>query len=493
MLALVGGQPRVISLKEALQFYIDFRHEVITRRSRFELKEAKARAHILEGLKIALDNIDRIIATIRKSETAEVARQNLIDGFGLSQAQAQAILEMQLRRLANLERRKVLEEYAEVVKKIAYLEDLLANPRRMLLLIKGEVDELKSRYGDSRRTEIAEWGEVSFREEDLIPHQRMVVTLTKRGYVKRVPTHLYTPQHRGGKGIIGMLTREEDAVKLLTAADTHDSMLFFTNQGKVFCLKCHELPGDSSRVAKGTAVINLFPVTEGEIVTAMVAVADFTPDTFILMATCRGEIKKTALDKFAAVRSNGLIAMDLTEKDELVATSLTTDGNDVILVTRQGQSIRFAIKSLRASSRTSGGVRAIRLVSDDRVVSMDKIESDIETCLLVVTAGGFGKRVRLKDYPRQHRAGGGVRTFKIMAETGEVVAAKVVALSEQVMIISADGIVTRTPVEEKNPRQGITCQGRVTKGVRLMELRDSDKVVAVTSFVVEEDKRKSET
>ncbi|MDP6043450.1 MAG: DNA gyrase subunit A [Dehalococcoidales bacterium] len=492
MLALVGGQPRVISLKEALQFYIDFRHEVITRRSRFELKEAKARAHILEGLKIALDNIDRIIATIRKSETAEVARQNLIDGFGLSQAQAQAILEMQLRRLANLERRKVLEEYAEVVKKIAYLEDLLANPRRMLLLIKGEVDELKSRYGDSRRTEIAE-GEGSFREEDLIPHQRMVVTLTKRGYVKRVPTHLYTPQHRGGKGIIGMLTREEDAVKLLTAADTHDSMLFFTNQGKVFCLKCHELPGDSSRVAKGTAVINLFPVTEGEIVTAMVAVADFTPDTFILMATCRGEIKKTALDKFAAVRSNGLIAMDLTEKDALVATSLTTDGNDVLLVTRQGQSIRFAVKSLRASSRTSGGVRAIRLVSDDRVVSMDKIESDLETCLLVVTAGGFGKRVRLKDYPRQHRAGGGVRTFKIMAETGEVVAAKVVALSEQVMIISADGIVTRTPVEEKNPRQGITCQGRVTKGVRLMELRDSDKVVAVTSFVVEEDKRKSET
>ena len=486
MLALVSGQPRVISLKEALQFYIDFRHEVITRRSKFELKEAKARAHILEGLKIALDNIDRIIATIRKSETAEVARQNLMDGFDLSQAQAQAILEMQLRRLANLERRKVLEEYAEVVKKIAYLEDLLANPRRMLLLIKGEVDGLKSKYGDPRRTEIAEQGELSFREEDLIPHQRMVVTLSNRGYVKRVPTRLYTPQHRGGRGIIGMVTREEDAVKLLTAADTHDNMLFFTNRGKVFCLKCHELPADSSRVAKGTAVINLFPVTEGEMVTAMVAVTDFTPDTFMLMATGGGEIKKTALDKFAAVRSNGLIAMDLAGKDELVATGLATDGDDVILVTRQGQSIRFTVKSLRASSRTSGGVRGIRLTSGDRVVSMGKVEA--EACLLVVTAGGFGKLTSLDQYPRQHRAGGGVRTFKIVEKTGEVTAARVVALAEQVMIISADGIVTRTPVQEKDPRQGITIQGRGTQGVRLMRVEDGDKVVAITSFVVEKDK-----
>jgi len=485
MLALVDGQPRVISLKEALQYYVDFRHQVITRRSRFELKEAKARAHILEGLKIALDNIDKVIATIRKSETAEVARQSLMANFGLSQAQAQAILDMQLRRLANLERQKILDEYTQVLKTISYLEDLLANPRRMLLLIKGEVDELKSKYGDPRRTEIAEQGEVQFREEDLIPHQRMVVTLSKRGYVKRVPARLYTPQHRGGKGIIGMVTREGDPVRLLTVADTHDMLFFFSNRGKVFSLKCHEIPVDSSRVAKGIAVVNLFPVTEGERVTAVVAVTDFVPDTYMLMATAQGEIKKTAVDNFASVRSSGLIAMDLEPKDELVATGLATDPDDVLLVTQKGQSIRFAVASLRASSRTSGGVRAIRLAAGDRVVSMDKAE--VDAFLLVVTTGGFGKLTPIKQYPRQHRGGGGVRTFKVAQNTGEVAAARVVSLSEQVMIISAGGIVTRTPVKEKDPRQGITIQGRSTQGVRLMKLEGGDEVVAVASFVGEKD------
>ena len=486
MLALVDGQPRVIGLKEALQYYVDFRHEVITRRSRFELKEARARAHILEGLKIALDNIDRVIATIRKSETVEVARQSLMADFGLSQIQAQAILDMQLRRLANLERRKILDEYAEVLKTISYLEDLLANPRRMLLLIKEEVTNLKSKYGDPRRTEIVEHGEVQFREEDLIPHQRMVVTLSNRGYVKRVPARLYTPQHRGGKGIIGMVTREGDPVRLLTVADTHDILYFFTNRGKVFSLKCHDLPADGSRVAKGMAVVNLFPVIEGERVTAMVAVTDFVPDTYMLMATTRGEIKKTAVDKFAAVRSSGLIAMDLAEGDELVAACLAIDRDDVILVTQKGQSIKFAVARLRASSRTSGGVRAIRLASGDRVVSMDKAE--VEAFLLVVTSGGFGKLTPIKQYPRQHRAGGGVRTFKTAEKTGEVAASRVVSLSEQVMIISADGIVTRTPVKEKDPRQGITTQGRSTEGVRLMKLDSDDEVVAVASFDGEKDK-----
>ncbi len=486
MLALVGGQPRVISLKEALQYYIDFRHEVITRRTKFQLKEAKARAHILEGLKIALDNIDKVIATIRKSETAEVARQSLMAGFGLSQIQAQAILDMQLRRLANLERRKILDEYAEVVKTIAYLEDLLANPRRMLFLIKGEVDELKSKYGDPRRTEIAEQGVERFGEEDLIPHQRMVVTLSNRGYVKRVPAGLYTLQHRGGRGIIAAGTREEDAVGMLTVADTHDTLLFFTNRGKVYSLKCHELPVDSSRVARGTAVINLFPVAERELVTAMVAVTDFTPDTYMLMATYQGEIKKTALDNFASVRSSGLIAMDLAEGDELVATGLAIDQDDVIVITRRGQSIKFAVSKLRASSRTSGGVRAIRLASGDHVVSMDK--ADKEAKLLVVTTEGFGKLTPISEYPRQHRAGGGVRTFKVIEKTGEVAAAKVVSLSEQVMIISAEGIVTRTPVTEKDPRQGITVQGRSTQGVRLMKLEAGDEVVAVTAFDGEKEK-----
>ncbi len=480
MLALVDGQPRVISLKEALQYYIDFRHEVITRRSRFELKVAKARAHILEGIKIALDHIDKVIATIRKSKTAEEARRNLMTDFDLSQAQAQAILDMQLRRLANLERRKILDEYAEVVKNIGYLEDLLANPRRMLLLIKEEVNELKSKYSDQRRTEINEQGELEFREEDLIPHQRVVVTLSDRGFVKRVLSRAYTLQHRGGKGIIGMVTREKDAVRLLTVADTHDNLLFFTNRGKVYHLKCHEIPADSSRTAKGIAVVNLFPVVEGEKVTAMVAVADFKPEVYLLMATCCGEIKKTAGDKFASVRSSGLIAMDMEKGDELVAARLATDEDDVILVTQKGQAIKFVVSSLRASSRTSGGVRGIRLASDDRVVGMDIAYPD--SLLLPVTAGGFGKLTPVSDYPQQHRGGSGVKTFKLIDNTGDIAAARVVSQSQQVMIISADGIVIRTPVKEKDPRRGITVQGRSTQGVRLMRLKDDDTVVAIACF-----------
>ncbi len=479
MLALVDGQPRVISLKGALQYYIDFRHEVITRRSRFELKEAKARAHILEGLKIALDNIDKIIATIRKSETAEAARKNLMADFGLTQIQAQAILDMQLRRLANLERKKILDEYAELVKTIAYLEDLLANPRRILLLVREDVAELKSKYGDDRRTTIAEQGVLEFTEEDLIPHERVAVTLSSRGFIKRIPSLAYTVQHRGGKGIIGQVTREADAVMLLTVADTHDDLFFFTNRGKVFYLKCHEIPV-GSRTSKGLAVINLLSIVEGERVTSMTATTGFMPDTYMVMVTRQGEIKKTSLDKFTAVRSSGLIAMDMEPGDELVSVCLATDKDDVILVTQKGQSIRFSVKSLRAASRTSGGVRAMRLVKGDSIVSIDRVKA--EAYLLVVTAGGHGKLTPISEYPQQHRAGIGVRTFKLVPKSGDVMAARVVALSEQIMIISAEGMVTRTPVKEKDPRQGITTQGRSTQGVRLMSLDAGDQVVAITAF-----------
>jgi DNA gyrase subunit A len=480
MLALVDGQPRVISLKEALQHYVDFRHEVITRRSRFDLKEAKARAHILEGLKIALDNIDKVIATIRKSETAEAARKNLMAGFGLTQIQAQAILDMQLRRLANLERKKILDEYAEVVKTIAYLEDLLANPRRILLLVREEVATLKSKYGDERRTTIVEQGMLEFTEEDLIPHERVAVTLSSRGFIKRIPSRTYTPQHRGGKGIIGQVTREADAVMLLTVADTHDDLFFFTNRGKVFYLKCHEIPAGSSRTSKGLAVINLLSIAEGERVTSMAATTGFMPDAYMVMATRQGEIKKTSVDKFTAVRSSGLISMDLEAGDELVSVCLATDQDDVILVTQKGQSIRFGVSSLRASSRTSGGVRAIRLAKGDSVVSIDK--ADASAYLLVVTGGGYGKLAPIAQYPRQHRAGSGVTTFKIVPKSGDVIAARVVSLSDQVMIISAEGMVTRTPVKEKDPRKGITIQGRSTQGVRLMSLDPGDQVVAITAF-----------
>jgi len=480
MLALVDGQPRVISLKEALQNYIDFRREVITRRSRFELKGAKARAHILEGLKIALDQIDKVIATIRKSETAEKARQSLMTNFGLSQIQAQAILDMQLRRLANLERQKVFDEYTEVLKNIAYLEDLLANPRRVLLLIRDEVTELKSKYGGPRRTEISAQGEVEFNEEDLIPHQRVVVTLSNRGFVKRVPSQLYTLQHRGGKGIVGMVTREDDAVRLLVVADTHDNLLFFTNRGRVFRLKCHEIPAGSSRTAKGLAVINLFPIAENEKVTDIVSVTDFKPDTFLLLATRRGEMKKTSSDQFVVVRSSGLIAMDVEEGDELVAARLATDQDDVMMITQKGQSIRFAVSGLRASLRTSGGVSGIRLASDDQVIGMEVAHP--EEFLLVISTNGFGKLTPISSYPRQKRAGSGVRTFKIAEKTGEVAAAKLTSLSQQVMIISADGNVIRTLAKEKDPKKGIAIQGRSTQGVRLMRLEEGDKVVAVTCF-----------
>jgi len=480
MLALVDGQPRVINLKEALQYYIDFRREVITRRSKFELKGAKARAHILEGLKVALDQIDKVIATIRKSETAEKARQSLMTDFDLSQVQAQAILDMQLRRLANLERRKILDEYTEVLKNIAYLEELLANPRRVLLLIRDDVNELKSKYGDPRRTEISEQGEVEFHEEDLIPHQKVVVTLSNRGFVKRVPSQLYTPQHRGGKGITAFPTRDNDAVRLLVVADTHDSLLFFTNRGKVFRLKCYEIPAGSSRTAKGLAVINLFPIAEGERVTDVVAVTDFSDDTYLLMATRQGEIKKTASNRFTVVRSSGLIAMDVGEGDELVAARLATDKDDVMLVTEKGQSIRFKVSGLRASLRTSGGVRGIRLASSDRAVGMEVAYP--EGFLLVVTANGFGKLTPVSNYPQQHRGGSGVRTFKLIEKTDKVAAARVVSLTDQVMLISADGIVIHTPVKEQDPAKGITTQGRSTQGVKLMRLDEGDSVVAITCF-----------
>jgi DNA gyrase subunit A len=480
MLALVAGQPRVISLREALQHFIDFRHRIITRRSKFELKTAKARAHILEGLKIALDNIDAIVATIRKSKTAEVALTALMEGFGLTKIQAQAILDMQLRRLANLERKKIIDEYAEVVKVIAYLEELLANPRRMMLLIKEETAELKSKFDDPRKTEISIQEALDFNEEDLIPHQRMVVTLSERGFVKRVPSKAYTLQHRGGKGIIGMVTREQDAVRFVVVADTHDNLLFFTDRGKVFSLKCYELPADSSRIAKGIAVINLFPVTEGERVTAVVAVGEFTSGDYMLMATSGGEIKKTGVNSFSSVRSSGLIAMDLVRGDSLVAVCLATDEDDVILVTNKGQSVRFLISELRASLRASGGVRAIRLGKNDSVIGMDIIQPD--AFVLVVTAGGYGKLTPVEDYPRQHRSGSGVRTYKTNKQTGLVSAAWVVSQNQQVMIISAKGIITRTPVKEKDPRKGITIQGRSTQGVRLMRLEPGDSVVAIATF-----------
>ena len=471
ILALVDGQPRVLSLKEALQYFIDFRREVVTRRSRFELKKARSRAHILEGLKIALDNIDKVIATIRKSRTTENARQNLMSEFSLSQIQADAILEMPLRRLATMERNKVLEEYTEVLKNISYLEGLLANPGRVLGVVKEEIEKLKTEFSDERRTEISTEGVAEFREEDLIPHQRVVVILSNRGFIKRVPTRAYRSTHRGAKGIIGITTREEDAVRLLAVADTHDNLLLLTNKGRCFSLKCYELPPESTRVSKGTAVINLFSILDNEKVTDMAVVPEFTPDAFMVLVTRLGEVKKTALDKFAAVRSSGLIAMDVEDGDELVASRVATDQEEIVLVTETGQSIRFAVSSIRASSRTSGGVRGIRLAAGDRVVGAGIARP--KTYFLVITKQGHGKLTPIDDYPKQHRGGGGVRTFKIVEKTGGIADARLVTRSQEVMFISANGIVVRTPVKD------ITVQGRSTQGVILMRMSEGDEVVAL--------------
>jgi DNA gyrase subunit A len=387
---------------------------------------------------------------------------------------------MQLRRLANLERQKILDEYAELVKTIAYLEDLLKNPRRIQVLIQEEVAELKSKYGDERRTTILEQGQLEFTEEDLIPHERVAVTLSSRGFVKRIASKNYTPQHRGGKGIIGQVTREEDAVMLLTVADTHDDMFFFTDRGKVYYLKCHEIPSGSSRTSKGLAIINLLSITENERVTSMAATTGLMPDAYMVMATKKGEIKKTSLDKFSAVRSSGLIAMDLEPGDELVSVCMAHDDDDVIMVSKKGQSIRFKVATLRAASRISGGVRGMKLAAGDEIVSIDK--ADDEAFMLVVTSGGFGKITPVDQYPRQNRAGSGVRTFKIVPKSGYVVAARVVLLDEQIILITAEGMVTRTPVKEKDPRKGITTQGRSTQGVKIMTLDEGDSLVAITAF-----------
>ena len=481
MLALVDGQPRVISLKEALQYFLEFRHEVLTRRTRFELKGAQDRAHILEGLKKALDFIDEVIRIIRHSDDA---RKELMSKLELSQIQAQAILDMQLKKLSKLESQKILEEYGSVLKTIAYLEDLLANPRKMMVLVKDELGELKSKSGNPRQTEISIQEALDFSEEDLIPHQRMVVTLSERGFVKRVPSKAYTLQHRGGKGIIGMVTRELDAVRFLVIGDTHDTLLFFTDKGKVFCTKCHEVPLDMSRISKGLAVVNLFPIPQGERVTAVIAVSEFKDDNFLLMATADGEVKKTAVSSFSAVRSSGLIAMDLSKGDSLIAVCQGGEADDVLMITQKGQSIRFPISELRTSLRASGGVCGIKMEKGDKVVSMDVAQPG--SFVLTVTSGGHGKLTPIEDYPLQHRAGSGVITFKIVDKTGNVAAAKAVTPDQQVMIISANGIITLTPVKEKDPRLGITIQGRSTQGVRLMKLEGKDNVVAITAFDGEE-------
>ena len=472
ILALVDGQPKVINLKEALTCYIDFRHEVITRRSQFDLQKAKDRAHILEGFRIALDHLDAVVQTIRKAETVDSARTSLMKNFDLSQIQAQAILDMQLRRLAQLEQKKIVDEYSEVVKNIAYLEDLLANPKKILFLIQQDVAELKKGYGDPRRTSIKREEAEEFQDEDLIPHQDVVITLSEQGYIKRIPATTYHKQHRGGVGVTGMVTRETDMVKHLVVADTHDNLLLFTNRGKVYRLRCYDILQDISRTTKGTALANLLPCDPKEQITAVVAIKDFSPGLFMVMATSRGIVKKTSFDYFAQVRSSGLIAMKLLGDEELVAAEVVTQKDEVILVTQSGQGIRFAVKGLRPASRTSGGVHGIKLGSGDRLVAMSAVFRDAN--LLTVTEHGYGKRSRARNFPFQARGGKGVIAHKVNEKTGKVISAELVPPNQHVIIISVKGIIIRISVDEE-----VSLQGRDTQGVHLKRLELDDSVVSI--------------
>jgi DNA gyrase subunit A len=473
MLALVDNQPRILTLKAFLQHYINHREIVLTRRTRYELAKAEARRHILEGLKVALDNLDAVISTIRESPSAEAALGNLMRQFSLSEEQGKAILDMRLARLAALERSKVEEELGEVLKNIRYYNMLLADIGEIRKLIKADLQELKEKYGDARRTDIIEAEAGEFSDEDLIRNDEVVVTLTEKGYIKRLPSSTYRAQRRGGRGITGMTTREDDTVRHLLVAHSHDSLLFFTDRGRVFQLRVYELP-DTGRTAKGEHLINLIAIEQRERVTAVVYVPKGVSRDFMIVATRKGEVKKTAMSEFEVVRRSGLIAMNLEEDDELIGAKLARADDDVLLITAQGKAIRFSVDELRSASRMSGGVRGIRLAEGDRVVSLNLAPKDSE--LLIVTENGYGKRTPIDEYPRHSRGGSGVITSHVTGKTGPVATARIITENDSdLMIISAGGVVIRTDVSS------IRQLGRATQGVIVMHLAGGDKVVAIAT------------
>ncbi len=471
MLALVDGQPRLLSLKRTLQIYIAHRHEVITRRSQFELDKARARAHILEGLRIALANLDAVIRTIRESPNAEEARTRLMERFGLSEIQAQAILDMQLRRLAALERQKIEDEYQAVMATIAELEDLLANPRKILLLIKDDLTQVRDDYGDDRRTRITADGAEELSIEDLVHDEEVLIALTQRGYIKRVPAKAYRAQKRGGRGVTGMATREEDVVETIFATRNLHHILLFSDRGKVYHVRAFEVP-EADRTARGVPLINVIALTEGEKITAALAVKEFLPNTFCTMATQHGRMKRVDMTEFEAVRPSGIIAISLDEGDVLGWVKATSGAQDVIIVTARGRALRFREARVRSMGRTAGGVNAIRLAEGDYVTSMDVAVPGGQ--LLVVAESGYGKRTPLEQYPVKGRYTGGIRTIADRyAETGPIVAARVVKPEDEVTLITANGIALRTSVES------IRAAGRSTLGVRVISLDDGDHLASL--------------
>ncbi|MDP2671376.1 MAG: DNA gyrase subunit A [bacterium] len=473
--ALVDGTPQVLTLKQILTEYIRHRQNIVTRRTQFDLDAAKARAHILEGLKIALDHLDAVIKTIRESPDADKAKTNLMELFKLSELQAQAILDMQLRRLAALERKKIEDEYTAIQKLIKELEELLASPKKILGVIETELKEIKDKYGDERRTRVYKQAVGDFSEEDLIPAEDVIVTVTETGYIKRSPLDTFRTQGRGGKGVAGVAMKDEDAVADIFTANTHDNIMFFTNKGRVFQIKVYELP-EGSRAAKGQAVVNLINIEQGEQITSILAAPKNVAGSFLFMATKMGVVKKTALTEFANIRRNGMIAINLGGGDELSFVNVTSGKNNILMVTKKGMSIRFNEKDVRPMGRPTAGVRGIKLSKEDHVISTDKAGDN--EFLLVVTEKGFGKKSKVSDWPLQGRAGSGVKAAEIATRNGSVMAAKIMGGGSQDLIITSKaGQVIKLPVKD------LPTLTRQTQGVILMRLSKKEDYIAAVTLV----------
>lgn len=475
MLALVNGEPKILTLRQCLDYYIDHRKTVILRRTQFDLDKALARAHILEGLKIALDNIDEVINIIRNSY--DDAKERLMKRFGLSDIQAQAILDMRLKTLSGLQREKIDEEYNELMKLIEYYREVLSSERLVFDIIKKELTEIKEKYGDERKTKIAAAeGEIDV--EDLIKEEQSVITLTHFGYIKRMPVDTYKSQKRGGKGITGIATREEDFVKQIFTASTHDIILFFSNKGKLYRLKGYEVP-EAGRTAKGTAIVNLLSLDPGEKISAVIPINNFSEGKYLLMGTKNGLIKKTALTEYNSARKTGLLAITLKDDDELIDVRLTDGEDNVVMVTKKGMSITFDEKDVRPVGRTAQGVIGIRLDEDDSVIGMESIISNIKGTLLAITENGFGKRTELEEYRVQNRGGRGVITYKVTPKTGDIVGIRIATDEEDVMLITDNGTIIRLNVKD------ISILGRATQGVTLMR-KNEGKVVSIEKISLEE-------
>ncbi|WP_294376977.1 DNA gyrase subunit A [uncultured Clostridium sp.] len=482
MLALVNNEPRVLNLKEILSNYIDYQKEVITRRTIFELNKAEARAHILEGLRIALDHIDEVISIIRHSETAEIAKNTLMEKFTLSDKQATAILEMRLRRLTGLEREKIEEEYAELMKQIEYLKSILASEEKLLGVIKDELTEIKAKYSDERRTKIEKvMNEIDI--EDLIQEEDVVITLTKGGYIKRISADTYSAQRRGGKGIQAMTTKEDDFVEHVMITSTHSDVLFFTNKGRVYKLRAYEIP-DAGRQAKGTNIINLIAIEPDEKIQTVLTVSDGKKEGYLFMGTKNGIVKKTHISEFKNLRKNGLIALSLKEGDELLKVKNTYGDANIMIVTQNGYALRFNEKDVRPMGRTAAGVKAINLKDDDVAVCMD-IAVDGEE-LLVISENGFGKRTPVSEYKVQNRGGVGLITYKISEKTGKLAGATICKVDDELMLINSSGVAIRINVSD------ISVTSRSAMGVTLMRTTEDEKVVAIAKILSSDDSEKQE-